>query len=291
MPLSYPGFPRRGIPTHKVRLPPAPERAKPFHKTALGRRLLIYGILFLLFLPVFINKARGDGAARQGGGDSRPQVALTNAPRQFVPNNVMHSLVSLEDFTEGANDGAIGVVLGYLKSLGGAESRASVDWTDLDVTQALAYPEHFRGGLVRIRGAFFRSDGQDIQQPAVPLGVVFRGWLAVREGHTDYVLAYMTDDRTKFEPPQVVEAEGVFLQAIRYEDKKGFVRTAPLVVVPSLRLSPTLPPQTFLDKHFSTAIIVLIIVVLGTTWFLLRRKSGQLASRRRFVARPPGPER
>ena len=73
MPLSYPGFPRRGIPTTKVRLPRARE-TRPFFMTPLGFRILIYGFLLIVGpLSIFAILNPPSSRAKQiGGGDSRP---------------------------------------------------------------------------------------------------------------------------------------------------------------------------------------------------------------------------
>jgi hypothetical protein len=210
-----------------------------------------------------------------------------------VPVEILHQLRTLEDFAPNPRDSAIATVIGYLATIGGPESRPqSVTFTDLDVDQALAYPQDFRGGLVRVRGQYLGVDTRSIQHPAIadPEGWTYRGYLfgKGRAGPVPVLFqgTMMPPDVPRDTP---MEVEGVFLQAVQYETKDGKTRTAPFLVASSVRAVKFEAKRSILDTLFLPIVCALIILIVMTTLYLF--KKSRVPARSRYVARPPGPGR
>jgi hypothetical protein len=290
--MQAPGFPRRGIPIQKPAIPARPEAPLPFFRTASGRRMLLYIFALVALAGTMIQGVgKRNRAAQEAAAESRP-AELTSPPRSFVSKDLLHQIRTLEDFTPEPPPAAIGAAIGYLNGRGSESRPAVVDWTWLDIAQSLAHPAEFRGGLVRIRGLFAGMDTRVLNHPAVPdpEGFTYRGWLYTKTPGGDAMVTFQTASKPPdFEKEAPIELEGVFLQAIEYESKKGSVRTAPFLVVDSVRPAPPEDARGFLDTLFVPIIVVLIILILATTLFLFR-KSRRPASPR-YTARPPGPER
>jgi hypothetical protein len=290
---ALPPFPRRGVPIPKSALPPRPAMPQPFLRTPSGRRFMLYVIGLVALGGTMLKGVGSTSPRKQDGAESEPATAaLSNAPRAFVSAELLHQIRRLEDFTRAPPDGAIAATMGYLDTLEGPESRpAAVEWTDLDVTQALAHPVAFRGGLVRVRGNLMGIETLDIDHPAIPEGSTYRGWILHHLGRTDTMVTWQTKNRPPdVEKPEMLEIDGVFVQAIQYEDAKGVMRKSPFIVAHAIRVPPVGKSDGFLGTLFVPIVVVLIILVLATTLFLLRRAS-KPARAPNFTARPPGPGR
>jgi hypothetical protein len=292
MPLPNPPFPRRGIPSPKApRLPRRREEDKPFFRTRQGYRLLFYGFLLLAFGGGMLGKL-GQWKARQGGPESRSaaesrSVPLTSPPKAFVSSDIRHALITLEDFSPSPRPAAIALVLRSFRDVAGPESRlAPPEYVDLEVDESVAHPEAFRGGFVRTRG---HLQGVETRGPEDAL--TYRSWLVVGGGRNPQLVVVETDTPPEFEKGEMLDAEGVFLQAVTYVDAKDRSRTTAFIAASSLKRTPPAEhPQSFRDKLFTPVAIFLIILILATTLFLVK-KSRKSAPANRYVARPPGPGR
>lgn len=292
MPLPNPPFPRRGIPSPKVpRLPGRREEQKPFFRTRQGYRFLFYAFLLLAFGGAMLGKltqwqSRQGGAESRAGADSR-SLPVTSPPKAFVSSDVRHSLLTLEDFTKSPRPSAIALILRSLRDAAGPESRATQpEYVDLEIDEAIAHPEAFRGGFVRTRGHLM---GVETRGPEDAL--TYRCWLIVDGGRNPQMVFVETDTIPKFEKNEMLDAEGVFLQAVSYEDAKGRTRMSPFIAASALKRTPPAEhSESFRDKLFTPIAIFLIILILATTLFLVT-KSRRSAPATRYVARPPGPGR
>ena len=127
MPLPNPPFPRRGILSRKVALPVRREPPEPFLRTSMGRRMILYAMLFVAALGMLVSTVNKAARPPQGP-ESRPEsrtVVLTAPPKSFAPSDLIHQLVSVKDYSLHPNDGAVAACVQHLESL----DVASTAWT------------------------------------------------------------------------------------------------------------------------------------------------------------------
>jgi hypothetical protein len=277
-------------------MPVRRESQKPFFRSALGRRLIMYlfgiGIAGSMLKSIMSPPPQDTETP-----DTRPAVvALTNPPRAIAPPEVLHQLRTIDDFSRQPHPGAIGAALAFMQREGPTESRPSnIDWTDLDIDQAIAHPTEFRGGLFRVRGAFMGVETLG-PHPTLNGEYTYRGYLLCSIGEAGRRRQAMVIFETLHAPAEfekgqdTLEVEGVFLQVAQYEDKKGGSRASPFLVTGAARKYDPPTNRGFFKERFSWIVVVLIILVLVTAYFLLR-KSRTPSGPDRFASRPPGPGR
>jgi hypothetical protein len=286
-----PGFPRRGIPFPKtIHAPLRREPPKPFLKTSSGRRMVLYVFGLVALLGTLLKGVGASAPPRtQEGADSRA-IQVTNPPKAFVAPEVLHQLRTIQDFTREPNDAAITTTVAFFEKAKGPEGPA-LEWTDLDIEQAVAHPEAFRGGLVRVSGLLAGVETLALHHPAIPSGKIYRGYLWCRTASgADAMVVWDTPAPPEFEKETPLIVEGAFLQAIQYEARKGAVRSTPFLVATAVRPAPPSEGKSILETLFVPITVSLIILILVMTLFLLKR-SRKPAAAPDYRVRPPGPGR
>lgn len=298
---QFPGFPRRGIPVRKEKLPPRREPPPPFLGTKMGRRLLMYAIGFVALIGTMVSSfggRRSQAVAPDSAASRLAIVALTTPPRAFASPEVLHQLRGISDFTFQPHPGAINAALEWITDASRAESRAAgpeapaakLDFTELEPDEAIAHPEQFRGGLVRARGPLMRVETLG-PHPAVKAEYTYRGYLLCPMGRAQVIVTFETaSSPAEFNRGEDLEVDGIFLQIAQYEGKDGTERVSPFLVTTGARRVVATETLSFFQHRFYLIIVVIIIVVLAATYFLFR-KSRLPAPPTRHVVRPPGPGR
>ncbi len=127
----------------------------------------------------------------------------------------------------------------------------------LDVAQALADPDGWRGEIVRVRALIA---GQMAVRLARPLGEhvdVFRAFLTEADGSEGVVVDFLGPPTALELQEDVVELEAVFFRTVRYENKKGAFVEAPYLIARGLRRLDTeaLPRSTAFDSPWPKLVI------------------------------------
>ena len=128
------------------------------------------------------------------------------------------------------------------------ELRSKAD-RHLDVAQALADPDAWRGEIVRVRSLVA---GQRAVRFSRPLGEhvdTYRAFLTEADGTEGVVVDFLEPPPPLEIQEDVAEVEGVFFRTVRYENKKGAFVEAPYLIARNLRRldDEALPRSTAFD--------------------------------------------
>lgn len=144
----------------------------------------------------------------------------------------------------------------------------------LDVAQALADPDAWRGEIVRVHALVA---GQMAVRLSRPLGEhvdAFRAFLTEADGSEGVVVDFLEQPPDLAIQEDVVEVEAVFFRTVSYENKKGQTVEAPYLIARGLRLLDTegLPRSTAFDGPWPKITIGAAVLVFVVRIFLTMRK-------------------
>lgn len=134
----------------------------------------------------------------------------------------------------------------------------------LDVPDAIAHPEAWRGEIVSLRAllAYLR-----VVRLARPLGEhvdTCRAFVAEADGSEGVVVDFL-GERPDLEKHDVVDIEGVFFRTVRYEDTKGGFFEGPYLIARGLRrMDPDTPRNTAFDD------LAKILIGAASAYFVVR---------------------
>lgn len=164
----------------------------------------------------------------------------------------------------------------------------------LDVAQALADPDAWRGEIVRVHSLVAGQNAVRLARPLNDHVDVFRAFLTEADGSEGVVVDFL-----EYPPPfeiqeDVVEVEGVFFRTVRYENKKGAFVEAPYLIARGIRRLDVdaLPRQTAFDGMAKILIGLAVAFLVIRILLSMRKKrpdpSASLAARKlRERARAP----
>lgn len=262
--------------------------------TKEGKRIIFY----LFGLVAVIGSVFGNRLLRpdQGPATSRSATqadALTRPPKSFVRSDTLHSLITAEDLTSQPSAPGVAAILREFAAL--PEIGEPKEIVNLDIKEALTFPERFRGGWVRMEGIPSDVWTISIDTPEVPYGMLFCGVLVDNPSATGVQFGTIAKIPKELDPARCrVEVEGVFLQNLRWETMSHKpsekYRTTPFLVVRSVRIVEAKDPKTWLNNLWVPLLsIVGVLAALGT--FIVVRVVEKKKSRGGYRLKTPGFDR
>lgn len=281
----------RGLPVH---------RDSRFFGSSEGRKTLIYGAaLAAVVFAILWGQAARQRRAVDAVGSARglpavnATVAVTAPPLAFVPAEVRHRLLTVEDLQEEPSLPALRALLDHIATLhapsatapgatapGGAPADAQV--VDLHISEALADPAAFRGGWVKTDGVVTTLWTEGLDDPNTVDGArpLYRGILVENPKSTGVMFATTTPPSEFTILRDRVLLRGVFLQNIRFKtrDPKIPYRDVPLLVLDSFEVAHRAKNQFLYASILPVAVTVGAAIVVIFIFFHLRRKARRVAA-------------
>jgi hypothetical protein len=271
----------RGLPVH---------RNEAFFGSGEGKKVLIFGAaLVAVMFAILWGQVTRDRRVRDAVERIAPTVTMvTKPPLAFVPAEVRHRMQSVEDLTEEPHKPGLQALLDHLATPVETPGSTSVDGgvrrrpnaeeiTRLEIPEALAAPELFRGGWVSAIGKVSTvwtetiSDGSSNAEPRF----LYRGVLVYDPqcAGVQFVTLVKPPDFTIVRDE--LSATGVFLQNIRMKtkDERTPWRSMPLLVLDELKVSSTARGSSAAGSILPIAITVAAAIVVIVFIFVLRHKS------------------
>jgi hypothetical protein len=153
---------------------------------------------------------------------------------------------------------------------------------ELDMADAIAHPDAWRGEIVRVRGLVAGLQAVRLSYPIGERQDCYRAIVTEADGSEGVVVDFLEAPPEVELRRDVVEVEGVFYRTVRYENLRDTVVEAPYLIArrPRLLDQDALPRRTILD-HLSK-----ILIGAAVLFFVVR----VLLSMRRARARAPRSE-
>jgi len=207
------------------------------------------------------------------------------AQRGRIESLYQGALVGAVDAQDFAETPGYRQLLEILSSYGEDELRAKAG-RRLDVAQALADPDAWRGEIVRVRALIA---GQRAVRFLRPLGEhvdTYRAFLTEADGSEGVVVDFLEPPPPLAIQDDVVEVEAVFFRTVRYENKKGTFVEAPYLIARNLRRLDTeaLPRSTAFDDLAKILIGLAVACLVIRIVFTMRKNP---VVRRRLDASEP----
>jgi hypothetical protein len=163
----------------------------------------------------------------------------------------------------------------------------------LDVADALARPEAWRGQHVRVRGLVAWMRAIKLAAPLLGSPDVYRAVVTEPDGTEGVAVDFLAPPPPFELQRDVVEVEGVFFRTVRYENEADQQMEAPYVIAREIRrLDPdALPRRTAFDSFGRLLVVAALALLVVRVLWVLRRSRGQLPRRPPHDPRSPTPTR
>lgn len=294
-------FPRPLPPKVKHPMLTRREPPKGFLGTNEGKRVIMMMVMLVAVVgSVFGNKILHRQDATPASGPTS-QLSLRHLPAEFLSADTKHLLIAAEDGAQKPLEpGLIAILRAFnermelAKNVNPKSRPPEPKLVDLNITEALAAPDKFRGGWVRFQGIPSTAWTVDLANAVAPKGVYYTGIL-VEDPRSTGVMFGTTERLPDFERARCrLEIEGVFLQNVRFETQSlrpsERYRTVPFVVARSVRIFEEKPQKTWMDQLFLPVIVGLVFVTAVATYLVVKQ-----VDKRRSISgyriRPGGPMR
>jgi len=140
----------------------------------------------------------------------------------------------------------------------------------LDVADAIAHPDAWRGEIVRLRALVVDFRAVRLARPLADHVDIWRAFLAEADGSEGVVVDMLEPPEQRMADKDVVDVEAVFFRTLRYEDRSGKPFDAPHLIARGIRrMDPDeLPRSTVFDGTIKIVILAavgyLVIRILNT---------------------------
>lgn len=274
----------RGLPVH---------RGEGFFGSSEGKKILIFGAaLVAVMFAILWGQITRDRRSRDTAERLSPAVMMvTKPPLAFVPAEVRHRLQSVEDLAEEVNRPGLVALLDFMAapvevpgSTPVASARRRPDAAEvvaLEINEALAAPELFRGGWVHAKGKVSTVWTETINEPdsnGEPR-YIYRGILVrdPKSAGIQFITTVKPPDFTIVRDE--ISVSGVFLQNLRFKTRDEHTpwRNVPLLVLDTLEISASARGSSAAGSILPIAITIAAAVVVIVFIFVLRRKSRMTA--------------
>ncbi len=276
----------RGLPVH---------RGEGFFGSSEGKKILIFGAaLVAVAFAILWGQVTRERRSRDPAERLSPAVMTVNKPPlAFVPAEVRHRLQSVEDLAEEVNRPGLVALLDFMaapvevpgsaNAVAGARRRPDAsEVVALEINEALAAPELFRGGWVRAKGKGTTVWTESINEPGSSgePRYIYRGILVMdpKSAGIQFITTVKPPDFTIVRDE--VSVSGVFLQNLRFKTRDEHTpwRSVPLLVLDTLEISASARGSTAAGSTIPIAITIAAAVLVIVFIFVLRRKSRMTAS-------------
>lgn len=265
-----------------------------FFRSSEGKKVLIFGaaLAAVVFAILWGQVTRGRRTRETAERMSPAVTMVTKPPLAFVPAEVRHRLQSVEDLAEEVHRPGLAALLEYMAAPVELPGTSSVDsgvrrrppdaeLVALEINEALAAPELFRGGWVRAKGKVSTvwtetiSAAESTGEPRF----IYRGIMVQdpQSAGIQFITSVKPPDFTIVRDE--VSVTGVFLQNLRFKtrDERTPWRNVPLLVLDELNISGSARGTSAAGSILPIAISIAAAIVVIVFIFVLRRKNRMTA--------------
>ena len=273
------------------------QRSGIFLGSSEGKKVLLFGaalsaVVFAILWGQLTRERRQLDLVT--GKPAVPIVVVTAPPQAFVPAEVKHRLLAVDDLAEEFSLPGLRALLAHFAELHASSAMnpakptpavglpAAADVVDFHIAEALADPKAFRGGWVKTDGVVTTLWTEGLDDPDSTGGMLplYRGILVENPQSTGVM--FVTTKR----PPDFtivrdhVALRGVFLQTIRFktQDEKIPYRIVPLLVVDEFVVVESAQGRTAQTNLLPVAVTIGAAAAVLIVFLILRRKSRRTAA-------------
>ena len=204
--------------------------------------------------------------------EEAPTVEV-RVPRETVDERWEGTLAEAVDGQDFGESPGYRRLLEILSQKGEDELKQGVE-RQLDVADALAHPDAWRGKIVRVHGLVAWMQAVKLASPIGDSEDVYRALVTQPDGTAGVAVDFLHPPPAFEIQRDVIEVEGVFLRTVSYENKGGNAVEAPYLIARGLRLLDLnrAPRSTALEGLGKVLIAAAVVFLVIRVMLIFRRR-------------------